>query len=45
MRRGESQTVIKGLNEGDVVALSRPDQQGKQAGSGKENGVMKALTK
>ena len=48
VRRSESQAVITGLNEGDVVALSSPDQQ--QAKSGKSGqqdggGVMKALQK
>ncbi|MEO8099263.1 MAG: efflux RND transporter periplasmic adaptor subunit [Acidobacteriota bacterium] len=44
LRRGESQTVIKGLDEGTRVALSRPDQQSK-GGDAKGNSVMKALTK
>lgn len=45
VRRGESQTAITGLEEGQTVALSAPDQADKSAGSGKETGVMKALTK
>ena len=45
LRRGESQTVITGLDEGQVVALSAPGQQDKSAASSKQNGVMKALTK
>jgi len=44
VRRGESQTVIAGLNEGDEVSLSSPDQQSKTADSG-QGGVMKALPK
>jgi HlyD family secretion protein len=45
VRRSESQAVITGLNEGDVVALSNPDQ-GKAAKTGQQDGgVMKALSK
>ena len=42
VRRGESQAVVSGINEGEQVALSSPDQQNKSAGPG---GVMKALQK
>ena len=42
--RSESQAVIKGLKEGDVVAMSNPEQRNKPA-SGPENGAMKALQK
>lgn len=47
IRRGESQTVITGLEQGQVVALSAPDQQaaGSSSGTGKDNSVMKALSK
>jgi hypothetical protein len=45
IRRSESQAVITGLNEGDVVALSNPDQ-GKSSKAGQQDGgVMKALAK
>jgi hypothetical protein len=44
IRRSESQAVITGLSEGDLVALSNPDQ-GKSTKSGQEGGVMKALSK
>ncbi|MBZ5631587.1 MAG: efflux RND transporter periplasmic adaptor subunit [Acidobacteriia bacterium] len=44
VRRGESQAVITGLNEGDEVSLSSPDQDGKTADPG-QSGVMKALPK
>lgn len=43
LNRSESQAVIKGLNEGDVVAMSNPDQQIKPAGQ--QNGAMQALPK
>ncbi len=42
VRRSESQAVIAGVNEGDVIALSNPGQQRKSSDSG---GVMKALQK
>ncbi len=42
VRRSESQAVIAGVNDGDVIALSNPGQQRKSSGSG---GVMKALQK
>jgi biotin carboxyl carrier protein len=41
--RSESQAVISGLKEGDVVAMSNPEQQNKPAE--KSNGAMKALQK
>ena len=42
VRRSESQAVVTGLAEGQVVALASPDQQGKKnAGPG---GAMKALS-
>jgi cobalt-zinc-cadmium efflux system membrane fusion protein len=43
LNRSESQAVVKGLNEGDVVAMSNPDQQTKAAGQ--QNGAMQALQK
>ena len=43
LNRSESQAVVKGLNEGDVVAMSNPDQQTKPAGQ--QNGAMQALQK
>jgi hypothetical protein len=45
VRRSESQAVITGLNEGELVALSTPDQQTKSAGSLQQSGAMKALQK
>lgn len=43
MRRSESQAVISGLAEGQIITLASPDQQTKKnAGAG---GAMKALTK
>ena len=44
VNRSESQAVIKGLNEGDVVAMSNPEQRNKPA-SGPDTGAMKALQK
>jgi HlyD family secretion protein len=45
VRRSESQAVITGVNEGSVVALSRPDQETRNGNSGEAAGVMKALSK
>jgi HlyD family secretion protein len=45
VRRSESQVVLKGLNEGDVVAMSNPDQTNKPAEKGGQGGAMKALAK
>ena len=45
VNRSESQAVITGLNEGDVVAMSNPTQQQSKPGSGGQNGAMKALQK
>jgi len=45
VRRSESQAVITGLNEGDLVAMSTPDQQNKSAGATPSGGAMKALSK
>lgn len=42
--RSESQAVIAGLKEGDVVAMSNPEQQNRAA-SGQPNSAMKALQK
>lgn len=44
VRRSESQAVITGLREGDLLALSNPDDSGNAAGPS-SGGVMKALTK
>jgi multidrug efflux pump subunit AcrA (membrane-fusion protein) len=44
VRRSESQAVIEGLHEGELVALSNPDRQDKSENSGQQ-GVMKALPK
>jgi multidrug efflux pump subunit AcrA (membrane-fusion protein) len=43
LNRSESQAVVKGLDEGDVVAMSNPEQQTKPAGQ--QNGAMQALQK
>ena len=45
VNRSESQAVISGLNEGDVVAMSNPTQQQSKPGSSGQNGAMKALQK
>lgn len=46
VRRSESQAVITGIAEHDLVAMSNPDQQSKpNAGGGQQNGAMKALSK
>jgi multidrug efflux pump subunit AcrA (membrane-fusion protein) len=44
VKRSESQVVLKGINEGDVVAMSNPDQATKPAPGG-QGGAMKALSK
>ena len=43
VKRGESQAVITGLKEGDLVALSNPSEQAKPAP--KQQGAMKAIPK
>jgi multidrug efflux pump subunit AcrA (membrane-fusion protein) len=42
VKRSESQAVITGVKDGDVVALSNPDQS-KPAGDQSQGGAMKAL--
>ena len=42
VRRSESQVVITGVKEGQLVALASPDEQAKKKSSG---GAMKALSK
>jgi hypothetical protein len=44
VRRSESQAVLSGIHEGDLVALSSPEQAGKKAGPS-SSGVMKALSR
>jgi multidrug efflux pump subunit AcrA (membrane-fusion protein) len=44
VNRSESQVVIAGLKEGDVVAMSNPEDQNKPAAT-QPNGAMKALQK
>jgi multidrug efflux pump subunit AcrA (membrane-fusion protein) len=44
-RRSESQAIITGINEGELVALTTPDQQLKTGGSVQQSGAMKALSK
>lgn len=43
VRRSESQAVITGIKEGEIVAMSNPDQQLK-TGAAPANGAMKALS-
>jgi hypothetical protein len=43
VRRSESQAVITGSKEGDLVAMSNPDQQNKSAAG--PQSAMKALSK
>ena len=44
VQRSESQAVITGINEGDLIAMSNPDQMNKPAGS-QDNSAMKAISK
>jgi hypothetical protein len=44
VKRGESQAVLTGLNEGDVVALSNPAEQNKP-GASQQQSAMKAIPK
>jgi HlyD family secretion protein len=44
VRRSESQAVLTGIAEGDLVAMSNPDQQSKPSAP-QQNGAMKALPK
>jgi HlyD family secretion protein len=43
VRRSESQAVISGIKEGEIVAMSNPDQQLK-TGAASSGGAMKALS-
>ena len=43
VRRSESQVVVKGLAEGQLVAMANPDQSA--AGKGKKGGAMEAIRK
>jgi HlyD family secretion protein len=45
VNRSESQAVIKGLKEGDIVAMSNPEQQQNKPAQAGQNGAMKALQK
>ena len=45
VRRSESQAVIAGIREGELVALSNPGQQNRSGNSGQPSGVTKALQK
>jgi hypothetical protein len=45
VRRSESQVILKGISEGDVVAMSNPDQQNKPGAAPQQSGAMKALSK
>jgi hypothetical protein len=42
VKRSESQAVVTGIKEGEIVAMSNPDQQLK-TGAGQSGGAMKAL--
>jgi hypothetical protein len=43
VQRSESQAVITGINEGDLIAMSNPDQLNKPSGS-QGNSAMKAIS-
>jgi hypothetical protein len=43
VKRSESQAVVTGIKEGEIVAMSNPDQQLK-TGAGQSSGAMKALS-
>jgi HlyD family secretion protein len=45
VKRSESQVVLTGVSEGDVIAMSNPDQSTKQAAPSGQNSAMKALSK
>ncbi len=45
VKRSESQVVLTGLSEADVIAMSNPDQSSKPGAQGQQNGAMKALSK
>jgi HlyD family secretion protein len=45
VRRSESQVVIENIKEGDIVAMSNPDQSSKPGAPGQQSGAMKALQK
>lgn len=45
VNRSESQAVVKGLNEGDTVAMSNPEQRNTKPAAAPPNGAMKALQK
>jgi hypothetical protein len=45
VKRSESQVVLEGLTDGDVIAMSNPDQSVKAAGKQEGNSAMKALSK
>jgi hypothetical protein len=45
VKRSESQVVLEGLNEGDVIAMSNPDQSNKAPGKSEGSSAMKALSK
>jgi HlyD family secretion protein len=44
VQRSESQAVITGINEGELIAMSNPDQLNKPSGS-QGNSAMKAISK
>jgi len=44
VQRSEAQAVITGINEGDLIAMSNPDQLNKPSGS-QGNSAMKAISK
>jgi multidrug efflux pump subunit AcrA (membrane-fusion protein) len=45
LRRSESQVVVEGVSEGQVVALASPDQMKQNPADGKGSGALKAIAK
>jgi hypothetical protein len=43
VRRSESQVVITGLREGQLVSMASPEQSSKQKGAAGQGGALKAL--
>jgi HlyD family secretion protein len=44
VQRSESQAVVTGINEGELIAMSNPDQLNKQGGT-PDGGALKAISK
>jgi hypothetical protein len=45
VRRSESQVVVEGLKEGQMVAMASPDQKARTAEKGSGGGAAKAIGK